>query len=94
LGERDCWARGKKKCHGNGKDLVHKAWLLANRPFSEVNVFLSAAFRHLERPISVISDQMRILIRERMARVHPQAAAPLGSRSLLVNPVFTVKWSN
>jgi hypothetical protein len=62
LGERDCWARGKKKCHGNGNDLVHKAWLLANRPFSEVNVFLSAAFRHLERPISVISDQMRIVI--------------------------------
>jgi hypothetical protein len=32
LGERDCWARGKKKCHGNGKDLVHKTWLLALVP--------------------------------------------------------------
>jgi hypothetical protein len=62
LGERDCGARGKKKCYGNGKHLVHKARLLANRLFSGLNVFGAAAFRHLERPISVISGETRIII--------------------------------
>jgi hypothetical protein len=62
LGERDCGARSKKQCHGNGKHLVHKARLLANRLFSELNVFRAAAFRRLERPISVISDETRIII--------------------------------
>jgi hypothetical protein len=45
LGERDCGARGKKKCYGNGKHLVHKARLLAKRRFSELNVVRAAAFR-------------------------------------------------
>jgi hypothetical protein len=44
LGRRDCGARGKKKSDGNGNHLVHKAWLLANRPFPEINALRSGAF--------------------------------------------------
>jgi glutaredoxin-related protein len=43
------WGLRQDKCCGKGKHLVHKARLLANRLFSELNVFRAAAFRHLER---------------------------------------------
>ena len=43
LGERDRGARGKRKCYGKGKHLVHQAWLLGKGALSVASGILDVS---------------------------------------------------